>query len=70
MEAHVKDSRFPGQWAFFHFDASGKGTLIPRPADCYTCHEQHAAVDTTFVQFYPTLIPIAQAHGTYHPSDQ
>ena len=66
MEAHVKDSKYPGQWAFFHFDAAGKGTLIPRPADCYTCHEQHGAVDTTFVQFYPTLIAIAQQHGTYH----
>ena len=67
MEAHVKDARFPGQWAFFHFNDAGQGALIPRPADCYTCHEQHAAVDTTFVQFYPTLIPIAQQHGTYHP---
>jgi len=66
MEAHVKDSKFPGQWAFFHFDAAGNGTLIPRSADCYTCHEQHGAVDTTFVQFYPTLIAIAQQHGTYH----
>jgi hypothetical protein len=69
IEAHVKDARFPGQWAFFHFDNAGKGALIPRPADCYTCHEQHGAVDTTFVQFYPTLIPIAQQHGTYHPAE-
>ena len=27
---------------------------------CYSCHEQHGAVDTTFVQFYPTLIDAAK----------
>ena len=35
-----------------------------QPASCYTCHEQQAAVDTTFVQFYPTLLPIAKSKGT------
>ena len=38
--------------------------------DCYTCHTQHAAVDTTFVQFYPTLLPIAQSKGTLSASYQ
>jgi hypothetical protein len=28
----------------------------------------HAAVDTTFVQFYPTLLPIAQKKGTLSES--
>ncbi len=32
--------------------------------DCHSCHAQHAAVDTTFVQFYPTLLPIATAKHT------
>jgi Cytochrome P460 len=66
FEVHVKDeSRFPGKWAFFSFDAPGKnGTLIPQGAPCYTCHAEHAAVDTTFVQFYPTLLPVAQAKST------
>jgi hypothetical protein len=62
FEVHVKDeARFPGKWAFFSFDAPDKnGTLIPQGAPCYTCHAEHAAVDTTFVQFYPTLLPVAQ----------
>ncbi len=62
FEVHVKDeARFPGKWAFFSFDAPDKnGTLIPKGAPCYTCHAEHAAVDTTFVQFYPTLLPVAQ----------
>lgn len=66
FEVHVKDeSRFPGKWAFFDFDSPEKnGTLIPRGAPCYTCHAAHAAVDTTFVQFYPTLLPIAQKKAT------
>ena len=36
--------------------------------DCYSCHEQHGAVDTTFVQFYPTLIELAKQKGTLSPS--
>ena len=64
-EIHLKDtSRFPGGWAFFDVNAMGRGTLIARPASCYTCHEEHAAVDTTFVQFYPTLLPLARQKGT------
>jgi hypothetical protein len=38
--------------------------MFPTEAACYSCHAQHAAVDTTFVQFYPTLLPIAKAKGT------
>jgi hypothetical protein len=66
MEVHVKDeARFPGKWAFFDFDKpTSNGTLIPTGAPCYSCHATHAAVDTTFVQFYPTLLPIAQKKST------
>lgn len=66
IEVHVKDeARFPGKWAFFSFDSiAGNGALIPAGATCYSCHSTHAAVDTTFVQFYPTLLPIAQKEGT------
>jgi hypothetical protein len=66
MEVHVKDEkRFPGKWAFFSFDSADKnGTLFPQTANCYSCHTAHAAVDTTFVQFYPTLLPIAQKKAT------
>jgi hypothetical protein len=66
IEVHVKDeARFPGKWAFFSFDAPDKnGTLIPQTAPCYTCHAQHAAADTTFVQFYPTLLSVAHDKNT------
>ncbi|MDQ1388830.1 MAG: hypothetical protein QOF56_2284 [Acidobacteriaceae bacterium] len=42
--------------------------MIPTTAGCYTCHAEHAAVDTTFVQFYPTLLPIAKSKGTLSAS--
>jgi hypothetical protein len=66
LEVHVKDeARFPGNWAFFGFDDDGKtGKMIPTTAACYSCHAEHAAVDTTFVQFYPTLLPIAKSKQT------
>jgi Cytochrome P460 len=65
LELHVKDeSRFPGKWAFFDVASESKSTLLPQTATCYTCHAEHAAVDTTFVQFYPTLLPVARQKGT------
>jgi len=63
-ELHVKDARLDGGWGFFAVADSGMGKPIKRPAECYQCHEAHAAVDTTFVQFYPTLLPVAKAKGT------
>lgn len=64
-EVHVKDNaHFPEGWAFFGFDTGKSAKIIPRTADCYSCHAQHAAVDNTFAQFYPTLLPIATAKGT------
>jgi hypothetical protein len=65
IEVHIKDEeKFPGKWAFFSFDDGKIGSLFPAGAACYTCHESHAAVDTTFVQVYPTLLPIAKSKGT------
>ena len=66
LDIHVKDeSRFPGKWAFFNFNASdSSAAMIAVTASCYSCHAQHGAVDTTFVQFYPTLLDIAQQKKT------
>jgi hypothetical protein len=65
LEVHVKDeARFPGKWAFFPFDDAKTAKMIPTNMECYTCHSQHGAVDNTFVQFYPTLLPVAQSKGT------
>jgi hypothetical protein len=63
-EVHVKDSAHLQGWAFFGFDTGKTAKMTPRTATCYSCHAEHAAVDNTFVQFYPTLLPIATAKGT------
>jgi cytochrome P460 len=66
VEIHAKDeARFPGKWAFFK-SPDGKALAVLRPpsADCYSCHQDHGAADTTFVQFYPTLFGIAKDKGT------
>jgi hypothetical protein len=66
LEIHIKDrTRFPGQWAFFKSaDGKAPATLKPQSENCYSCHRDHGAVDTTFVQFYPTLFPVAEEKGT------
>lgn len=62
----VKDeSRFPEKWAYFNFDEDTKSASANPKAGCWNCHEQHAAVEHVFVQFYPTLKPVAKKFGTY-----
>jgi hypothetical protein len=64
-EVHLKDSaRFEGGWAFFAFNDETPAAMIARTANCYSCHQQNGAVDTTFVQFYPTLLSIARTKNT------
>ena len=68
-EAHVKDTaRFKGGWGFFAFDGDKPARQIPYAAACYACHQAHAAADTTFVQFYPTLLPVATRLKTLNPA--
>ena len=65
-EAHVKDTaRFKSGWAFFPINGDTPGAALPQTSACNTCHEQHGAVDTTFVQFYPTLQEKAAQMKTY-----
>jgi hypothetical protein len=65
VEAHVKDAA-RGGWAFYAFEpGASNADLIPRTRNCYSCHERNGAVDTTFVQFYPTLQEAARQRGTF-----
>ena len=76
IEVDVMDQqRFPKtKWGYFSFgpDASTSPTAKPLPdtAPCFTCHSQHGAVDSTFVQFYPTLLDVAKRLGTLGASHQ
>lgn len=66
LAVEVKDDqRFPDNWAYFSFPG-GTEDAAPKPReDCWQCHDANAAVEHTFVQFYPTLKPIARKFGTY-----
>lgn len=63
VEVSVKDSaRFKGRWAYFDFGMSAPAATPQPESGCFACHQKHAAVDMTFVQFYPTL---QKAGATY-----
>jgi hypothetical protein len=72
VEFHLKDqARFPTKWAFFGFSGSERtAKALPADSKCQTCHAKNGAVDETFVQFYPTLLPIAKAKGTLKPGTE
>ena len=65
MGVEVKDSRLPDTWAYYNFDEDTKSASANPKAGCFQCHEDHAAVEHSFVQFYPTLKPVAKKFGTY-----
>jgi Cytochrome P460 len=67
LGVEVKDSkRFPETWAYFNFGPDDKTAAVHPKQDCFACHESNAAVEHSFVQFYPTLKPVAEKFGTYH----
>jgi len=66
LELHVRNH---GKWTFYELPAGEPSAKPFEPtASCYTCHEAHGAVATTFVQFYPTLLPVAQQRHTLSPA--
>jgi hypothetical protein len=67
LDVEVKDaSRFSDQWAYFGFDTTQKSSsaMSPSKNDCWKCHDQNAAVEHSFVQFYPALLSIAKEKKT------
>ena len=70
MPVEVKDSaRNPDKWAYYAFGEDGQtAEAMPHGNPCWSCHDAHAAVEHTFVQFYPTLKPIAKKFGVYNES--
>jgi hypothetical protein len=70
VEFSVKDTpRFPDGWGYFGFSGSAPtAKVLGASAGCNACHSKNAAVEHTFVQFYPTLLEIAIAKKTLNPS--
>ena len=73
---HYQNERVPSKQRSKTRNASHKRGLIsastaktPPPAmpansSCNSCHAQNAAVENTFVQFYPTVLEVAKKAGT------
>ena len=68
LAVEVKDSaRNPDKWAYYAFGDENKSAgAMPHGNPCWSCHDAHAAVEHTFVQFYPTLKPVAKKFGAYN----
>jgi len=68
LAVEVKDSaQNPDKWAYYGFGGNDKTAgAMPHGNPCWSCHDAHAAVEHTFVQFYPTLKPVAKKFGTYN----
>ena len=68
LAVEVKDSaKNPDKWAYYGYDADAKTAgAMPKGNACWSCHDAHAAVEHTFVQFYPTLKVVAKKFGTYN----
>lgn len=71
LDVEVKDEkRFADKWAYFGFDAAEKTASATTPSknDCWKCHDENAAVEHSFVQFYPELLKVAREKGTIKPT--
>jgi Cytochrome P460 len=58
LDVEVKDSSRPNQWSYYNFNP-GATTAAALGEGCNKCHSDNAAVEHTFVQFYPTLLDFA-----------
>ena len=75
LKAELRDdARYPDdKWKWFSFTQKNGAwqRAAPEPhASCFDCHTKHGAVDKSFVQFYPTLYPIAKEKGTLNPGSK
>ena len=71
LDVEVKDEkRFADKWAYYVFNSNEKAASPNSPGknDCWQCHEQNAAVEHSFVQFYPELLKVAREKGTIKPT--
>ena len=71
LDVEVKDEkRFADKWAYYGFDSGEKAASATTPSKnvCWQCHDSNAAVEHSFVQFYPELLKIAKEKGTIKPT--
>lgn len=66
-DIEVKDSSRPQQWTYYNFDAKDTAADPIASTACLKCHTANAAVENTFVQFYPTLLDFSVEKGLIKP---
>jgi tetratricopeptide (TPR) repeat protein len=67
LEAEVKDSSTPEVWRYYGFGTDRtEAEAFPQQA-CFQCHEKSAAVEHSFVQFYPQLLDVAIKKSVIKP---
>jgi hypothetical protein len=66
LDVEVKDASRKEEWTYFNF-SPGEDAAQPAGGGCNRCHAEHAAVEHTFVQFYPTLLSFAREKKLIKP---
>lgn len=67
LDVEVKDSSQRNEWSYYNFSPGEKTAEALGGGACNTCHSEHAAVEHTFVQFYPTLLSFAREKHLLKP---
>jgi hypothetical protein len=67
VEAEVKDSSTPEVWRYYDFGTERTEAEAEPQEGCFSCHDKSAAVEHSFVQFYPQLLEVALAKGVIKP---
>jgi len=66
LDVEVKDSSLEQEWSYYNFNPGDKTAEAIGPG-CNNCHSKNAAVEHTFVQFYPTLLDFAVRKNLIKP---
>jgi hypothetical protein len=66
LDVEVKDASQSSEWMYYNFSPSDR-EATGVTGSCNTCHSEHAAVEHTFVQFYPTLLDFARQKHLLKP---
>ncbi len=68
LDVEVKDASRPHEWSYYNFDPGVTSAEVMPGGGCNKCHNDNAAVEHTFVQFYPTLLDFATDKGLIKPT--
>ncbi len=68
LDVEVKDSSRPNEWSYYVFNSGATSAEARGGGACNKCHNENAAVEHTFVQFYPTLLDFSIEKGLIKPT--